>query len=205
MLGPERNLDQCCTQKLRRSENWNCLGSNAEVYENGSPFRTVALARAADGKRQEGDEGEEMKMFDRSPELDRDPSRANLSLEIPCSRPYARRPPSGVRPTRGPRTVVLSRTLRACPGEVGICRSVSFRDLAEAHFGGHPYTARRTVNRWIRQGLMREHTAKGPKGGSFQVLTLTGRGVREKPGGRPLSGVWTPNNGPGPGRSSAPS
>ena len=32
----ERNLDQCCTQKLRRSENWNCLGSNAEVNENGS-------------------------------------------------------------------------------------------------------------------------------------------------------------------------
>ena len=63
--------------------------------------------------------------------------------------------------------------------EVGIYRSVSFRDLAKAHFGGHPYTARRAVNRWIRQGLMREPAVRGPKGGSFQVLTFTRRGTQK--------------------------
>ena len=30
--------------------------------------------------------------------------------------------------------------------DVGVYRSVSFRDLAEAHFDGHPYVARRAVN-----------------------------------------------------------
>ena len=85
--------------------------------------------------------------------------------------------------------------------EVGIYRSVSFRDLAEAHFGGHPYMARRAVNRWIRQRLMCEHAVRGPKGGSFQVLTLTRRGAQKAslaaierdldPKQRTWSGLWS--------------
>ena len=61
--------------------------------------------------------------------------------------------------------------------EVGMYRSVSFRDLADAHFDGHPYTARRAVDRMVKDGLMREHEAKGPKGGSYKVLTLTRDGA----------------------------
>lgn len=61
--------------------------------------------------------------------------------------------------------------------DVGIYRSVSFRDLAETHFGGHPYTTRRAVNQWIEEGLVRESTATGPKGNPFQVVTLTARGA----------------------------
>ena len=61
--------------------------------------------------------------------------------------------------------------------DVGIYRSVSFRDLTEACFDGHPYTTRRAVDRMVRDGLMREHEAKGPKGGAYKVLTLTERGV----------------------------
>ena len=61
--------------------------------------------------------------------------------------------------------------------DVGIYRSVSFRDLAEAHFGGHPYTARRTVNLWIRAGALREHAAKGPRGNPYKVFTLTRAGA----------------------------
>ncbi len=57
--------------------------------------------------------------------------------------------------------------------DVRIYRSISFRDLAEAHFGGHPYTTRRAVNCWIEEGLARESTATGPKGNPFKVLTLT--------------------------------
>ena len=61
--------------------------------------------------------------------------------------------------------------------DVGIYRCVSFRDVAEAHFGGHPYTTRRAVNAWIREGLAKESTARGPKGTPFKVLTLTRKGA----------------------------
>ena len=61
--------------------------------------------------------------------------------------------------------------------EIGIYRSVATRDLAEAHFEGHPYAARRAVERMVRSGHVREHTARGPQGGAYKVLTLTERGV----------------------------
>ena len=63
--------------------------------------------------------------------------------------------------------------------DVGIYRCVSFRDLAETHFGGHPYTTRRAVNAWIREGLVKETTATGPNGNPFKILTLTRKGVAE--------------------------
>ena len=54
---------------------------------------------------------------------------------------------------------------RGALADIGIYGAVSVRDLAEAHFGGHPYTTRRAVNAWTREGLANESTAKGPKGG----------------------------------------
>ena len=62
--------------------------------------------------------------------------------------------------------------------DVGMYRSVATRDLAEAHFGGHPYATRRAVDRMIRAGYAKEHTARGPQGGTYKVLTLTGRGIK---------------------------
>ncbi len=61
--------------------------------------------------------------------------------------------------------------------DVGLYRSVSFRDLAEAHFDGHPYVARRAVNQWICAGAFKETTATGPKGNSYKVLTATPAGA----------------------------
>ena len=66
---------------------------------------------------------------------------------------------------------------RGALADIGIYGTVSVRDLAEAHFGGHPYTTRRAVNAWIREGLAKESTAKGPKGRPFKVLTLTRKGA----------------------------
>ena len=66
---------------------------------------------------------------------------------------------------------------RGALADIGVYGSVSVRDLAEAHFGGHPYTTRRAVNAWIREGLAKESTAKGPKGRPFKVLTLTRKGA----------------------------
>ncbi len=61
--------------------------------------------------------------------------------------------------------------------DIGVFGAVSYRDLAEARFGGHPYTTRRAVNGWIEDGLVAESTARGPNGNPFKVLTLTPLGV----------------------------
>ena len=61
--------------------------------------------------------------------------------------------------------------------DVGMYRNVAYRDLVDAHFEGHPYAARRAVDQMISSGHVREHTAEGPQGGSYKVLTLTERGV----------------------------
>ena len=63
--------------------------------------------------------------------------------------------------------------------DIGMYRSVAYRDLSEAHFGGHPYATRRGVDRMVRSGKVVEHRATGPKGGTYTVLTLTGRGAKE--------------------------
>ena len=72
--------------------------------------------------------------------------------------------------------------------DVGIYRCVSFRDLADTHFGGHPYTTRRAVNAWIREGLANGVPAKGPKGRPFKVLTLTRKRSGRHPQARRRAG-----------------
>ena len=69
-----------------------------------------------------------------------------------------------------------SRTERAV-AEIGMYRTVAYKDLSEAHFDGHPYATRRAVDRMIQQGDVQEQTAKGPQGGTYKVLTLTEKGV----------------------------
>jgi len=63
--------------------------------------------------------------------------------------------------------------------DIGVHGAVSFRDLADARFGGHPFTTRRAVDAWIRDGIVEQHTATGPRGNPFKVLTLTRKGVAE--------------------------
>ena len=74
------------------------------------------------------------------------------------------------------RQTVQDRTDRAV-ADVGMYRNVAYRDVVDAHFEGHPYAARRAVDQMVRSGQVKEHTAKGPQGGNFKVLTLTERGV----------------------------
>ena len=61
--------------------------------------------------------------------------------------------------------------------DIGVYGAVSYRDLAEARFGGHPHTTKRAVNAWVRDGLVTETRATGPKGNPFKVLSLTRKGV----------------------------
>ena len=77
---------------------------------------------------------------------------------------------------RSDRADFTGRTERAV-AEIGMYRTVAYKDLSEAHFDGHPYATRRAVDRMIQQGDVQEHTAKGPQGGTYKVLTLTEKGV----------------------------
>ncbi|WP_420449779.1 hypothetical protein [Candidatus Palauibacter sp.] len=61
--------------------------------------------------------------------------------------------------------------------DIGVHGAVSYRDLAEVRFDGHPYTTRRAVNGWIDDGLVAETTATGPNGNPFKILTLTPLGI----------------------------
>ena len=79
-------------------------------------------------------------------------------------------------PRRTKRQAFQDRTDRAV-ADVGMYRNVAYRDLADAHFEGHPYAARRAVDRMVRAGHVREHHAEGPQGGTYKVLTLTPQGV----------------------------
>ena len=74
------------------------------------------------------------------------------------------------------RHTVQDRTDRAI-ADVGMYRNVAYTDVAETHFDGHPYAARRAVDQMVRSGQVQEHTVKGPQGGDFKVLTLTQSGV----------------------------
>ena len=65
---------------------------------------------------------------------------------------------------------------RAAIADVGLYRAVSYRDLSDTHFDGHPFTTRRMVTHMTRAGLIEEHEARGPGGNTFTVLTATERG-----------------------------
>ena len=65
---------------------------------------------------------------------------------------------------------------RAAIADVGLYRAVSYKDLSERHFDGHPYTTRRMVTQMKQAGLIEEHEARGPRGNTFKVLTATERG-----------------------------
>ena len=77
----------------------------------------------------------------------------------------------GTRRTRTDRT-------RAAIADVGLYRAVSYKDLSEQHFDGHPFTTRRLVTQMKQAGLIEEHEATGPRGNTFKVLTATERGKR---------------------------
>ena len=74
-----------------------------------------------------------------------------------------------------PRRTRTERT-RDAVADVGLYRAVSYTDLSEQHFDGHPFTTRRLVTQMKQAGLIEEHEATGPRGNTFTVLTATERG-----------------------------
>ena len=104
-------------------------------------------------------------MFDRTIGSDPRPaapqSRATYRMRDGHRREYAA--------SRDRGSISFRERCRACARRRGHLRRRLVRDLAETHFGGHPYTTRRAVNAWIREGLVKETTATGPKGNPFKV------------------------------------
>ena len=78
-------------------------------------------------------------MFDRTIEPDPRPaaphSRATYRMRDGHRREYAA--------SRDRGSISFRERCRGALADVGIYGAVSVRDLAEAHFGGHPYTTRR--------------------------------------------------------------
>ncbi len=114
-------------------------------------------------------------MFDRTVEEDprsaAPPSREKHHMRNGHRREYAASRDGGS----------ISFTERCARGlaDIGVYGAVSYRDLAEARFGGHPHTTRRAVNAWIREGIVAETRATGPGGNPFKILTLTRKGVAD--------------------------
>ncbi len=63
--------------------------------------------------------------------------------------------------------------------DISAHRVAAYQDIAAVHFDGHPYAARAGINRLKREGLVTEHQADGPNGGSFTVLAATRKGAAE--------------------------
>ena len=123
-------------------------------------------------------------MFDRLDILTRDDSRSRTPTPPPTPTRASRereQPRMGHRREYEPRQDKrgFQERVEGALADVGMYRNVSYRDLMESQFGGHPYTARRAVDRMVRDGHMREHQTKGPRGGTYKVLTLTEAGARK--------------------------
>ncbi len=99
------------------------------------------------------------------------PSRNSQRLRDGHRREYAASPERG--------SISFSERCDRALTDIGVFGAVSYRDLAEARFGGHPHTTRRAVNAWVRKGWVEEYRAAGPKGNPFKILSLTREGVVE--------------------------
>ena len=114
-------------------------------------------------------------MFDRTVEPDprpaAPPSRKSFRKRDGHRREYAA--------SRARGSISFDERCAAALTDIGVHGAVSYGDLAEARFGGHPYTTRRAVNAWIQKGLVTETVATGAKGNPFKVLSLTRKGVAD--------------------------
>ena len=67
----------------------------------------------------------------------------------------------------------------AALADIGAHRVVAYQDIVRVHFDGHPFAARREIDKLVREGLVTEQRADGPNDGSFTVLAATPKGARE--------------------------
>ena len=82
--------------------------------------------------------------------------------------------------TRDPheRRVPFEERKRLALEDLAIYRSVSFRDLSDARFGGNDFAARRGLSQLQEAGLVVRGKGWGPRGRPFLILAATASGVR---------------------------
>ena len=125
-------------------------------------------------------------MFDRLDLFRDDPPMACPSRAEPRPKEPLREDRSRDEPRRGHRREYdarrparpLAERKRRATADVGMYRAVAYQDLSATHFDGHPYATRRAIDQMVRRGLVREHQAEGPHGGTYTVLTATPTGAR---------------------------
>ena len=78
---------------------------------------------------------------------------------------------------RDPKPRSLQNRLDGTLVDVAVHRAVAYSDLVQHHFGGHPYAARRGVDRLVRAGYLVQSREPGPKGGTFLVVHATPQGA----------------------------
>ena len=132
----------------------------------------------------------------RPPRLSRSSARAHQVriLDTPVS--HIR---SGHRGEYSPRNerIPFNQRLDNALLDLGLYRTIALKDFSAAHFDGHPYATRRAVERLKRDGLIEEHTSRGPKRKPYKVLTLTDQGhdlaqaLAPKHGLDPDQQVWS--------------
>ena len=75
--------------------------------------------------------------------------------------------------------------------DAGTFGCVGWSDMVDARFGGNAFAAAKGVERLQCQGLVEVIEARGPKGGAFKVLGLTGKGVERLGRGPGGQRYWT--------------
>ena len=126
----------------------------------------------------------------RIPEQSRSrPPNATPAPERPRHRNESREDPRHAE-SRGPKTrrdrtrdplerrVPFEERKRLAVEDLAIYRSVSFRDLSDARFGGNDFAARRGLSQLQEAGLIVRGKGWGPRGRPFLILAATASGVR---------------------------
>ena len=75
--------------------------------------------------------------------------------------------------------VRMETRLQGALADIGCYRVAARRDVVDTHFDGHPYAAARGIQTLVRRGHVEVHTATGPEGRPFQVLTVTAAGAEK--------------------------
>ncbi len=95
------------------------------------------------------------------------------------------------------RRISFEERKRGALEDLAVYRTVSFRDLSDARFGGNDFAARRAVSQLQAEKLVVRGQGWGPKGRPFLVLAATPSGSRAaarrgEPGQRRWSGLVKP-------------
>ena len=73
--------------------------------------------------------------------------------------------------------------------DIAVFRSIAYKDLVAVHFDGHPYAARRAIDKLKAEGFVTEHTIRPHQAAAFQVLAPTPHGAAKAAHTRPARGL----------------